>query len=235
MSTDLARHDTDYSVIEHEPPEVLARNLRTGSHLWSSATIFFFVGFLFAFFYLKVLDNAGLWRAKGVDPPIGLGTAVLVTFLLSAGIAWLALRERRAAGTEASLDQARLRGWRLRGLVALLLGLAAVVLQIVAYATLDFGPSSGGYASVYVGWTGMFAVFVLGGLYWLETIVATSYRYRKTAHVEAGDAAGDPYRTGHDIADPLALILPGLQAFVFFWLMLALIQVVTYVLLYLVR
>ena len=235
MSTNLAQHETEYGVVEHEPPDLLARNLRTGSHLWSSATIFFFVGFLFAFFYLRVLNNAGLWRPKGVTPPLGLGTAVLVTVLLSAGVSWLALRERRAAGTEPPLDQERLRAWRLRGLVALLLGLAAFVLQIVAWATLGFGPSSGGYASVYVGWTGMFAVFLLGGLFWLETLLATSFRYRKSTGVEAGEGSGDPYRLGHDVANPLALVLPGLQAFVFFWLMLALIEVVTYVLLYGVR
>ena len=235
MSTNLAQHETEYGVVEHEPPDLLARNLRTGSHLWSSATIFFFVGFLFAFFYLRVLNNAGLWRPKGVTPPLGLGTAVLVTVLLSAGVSWLALRERRAAGTEPPLDQERLRAWRLRGLVALLLGLAAFVLQIVAWATLGFGPSSGGYASVYVGWTGMFAVFLLGGLFWLETLLATSFRYRKSTGVEAGEGSGDPYRLGHDVANPLALVLPGLQAFVFFWFMLALIEVVTYVLLYGVR
>jgi heme/copper-type cytochrome/quinol oxidase subunit 3 len=235
VSTNLAQHETEYGVVEHEPPDLLARNLRTGSHLWSSATIFFFVGFLFAFFYLRVLNNAGLWRPKGVTPPLGLGTAVLVTVLLSAGVSWLALRERRAAGTEAPLDQERLSAWRLRGLLALILGLSAFVLQIVAWATLGFGPSSGGYASVYVGWTGMFAVFLLGGLFWLETLLATSIRYRKSTGVEAGEGSGDPYRLGHDVANPLALVLPGLQAFVFFWLMLALIEVVTYVLLYGVR
>lgn len=235
MSTHLAQHQTDYAVVEQEPPELLARNLRTGSHLWSSATIFFFVGFLFAFFYLRVLNNDGLWRPKGVSPPIGLGTAVLVTMLLSVAVAWYALRERRAAGSSAPLDQARLRSWRRLGLGALLLGLAAFVLQIVAWATLGFGPSSGGYASVYVGWTGMFAVFVLGGLFWLETLLATSFRFRKSATVAEGHASGDAYRSAHDVADPLTLVLPGLQAFVFFWMILGLIQVVTFVLLYAVR
>ena len=42
---------------EPEPPEVLARNLRIAAHLWSSATAFFFVAFLFAYFYLRALDQ----------------------------------------------------------------------------------------------------------------------------------------------------------------------------------
>jgi heme/copper-type cytochrome/quinol oxidase subunit 3 len=235
MSTHLVQEHTDYAVVEQEPPELLARNLRTGSHLWSSATVFFFVGFLFAFFYLKILNNAGLWRPKGVTPPLGLGTAAIVLILLSVGTAWLALRERRAAGSAASLDEARLSAWRVRGLVTLGLGLAAVVLQCVAYARLGFGPSSGGYASVYVGWTGLYAVFVLGGMFWLETLLATSFRYGTRTDVEAGEATGDAYRLGQDVSDPLALVLPGLEAFFFFWVTLAIIGVVTYILLYAVR
>ena len=184
MSTHLVQEGTDHAVIEPEPPELQARNLRTGSHLWSSATVFFFVGFLFAFFYLRILNNAHLWRPKGVTPPLGL---------------------------------------------------VALALQCVEYATLDFGPSSGGYASVFVGWTGLYALFVLGGLFWLETLLATSFRYRGRSGIAPGEGAGDSYRRTDDIEDPLALVLPGLEAFFFFWVMLAIIGVVTYILLYAVR
>ncbi|HSB37596.1 MAG TPA: hypothetical protein VLD13_00805 [Gaiellaceae bacterium] len=235
MSTPLVHDRTDYTVVEQEPPELLARNLRTGSHLWSTATVFFFVGFLFAFFYLRILNNAGLWRPKDVTPPLGLGTAIVVAILLSVATGWLAVRERRAAGLAAPLDQARLKAWRLRGLLTFALGAAALVLQCVEYATLGFGPSSGGYASVFVGWTGLYAVFLLGGLFWLETLLATSFRFRKRTAVEAGEAAGDSYRLGQDVSDPLALVLPGLEAFFFFWVTLAVIGVVTYILLYAVR
>jgi heme/copper-type cytochrome/quinol oxidase subunit 3 len=235
MSTHLASETTDYAVVEREPPELLARNLRTGSHLWSSATVFFFVGFLFAFFYLRILNNAHLWRPKDVKPPLGLGTGILVAIVLSVGVSWLALRERRAAGLALPLDQARLKAWRLRGVLALTLGLIAVVLQGVEYTSLGFGPSSGGYASVFVGWTGLYALFVLGAMFWLETLVATSFRYRKRSGVDPGEGAGDSYRSGHDVEDPLALVLPGLEAFFFFWVVLAFIGVVTYILLYAVR
>ena len=54
------------------------------------------------------------------------------------------------------------------------------MLQIAEWATEGFGPTDGGYASVYVGWTGLYAVFVLAVVFWLETLLATAIRYRKT-------------------------------------------------------
>ena len=66
--SELADHATEYSVVEREPPEVMARNLRVAAHLWSSATAFFFAAFLFAYFYLRALDSSAVWRPKHVDP-----------------------------------------------------------------------------------------------------------------------------------------------------------------------
>ena len=81
----------------------------------------------------------------------------------------------------------------------------------------------------------MYLVFVLLGLFWLETLLATSFRYRKSAGIEPAEGAGDTYRTSPDVANPLALVLPGLRAFVFFWIVLGIIGVVAYILLYAVR
>ena len=52
------------------------------------------------------------------------------------------------------------------------------MLQIIAWASIGFGPTDGGYASVYLGWTGLYTIFVFGTLYWLETCLALSFRYR---------------------------------------------------------
>ena len=68
--TELAHHETDYSVLEREPPEVMARALRVGAHLWSSATAFFFLAFLFAYFYLRSLNNHGQWHPHHVKAPV---------------------------------------------------------------------------------------------------------------------------------------------------------------------
>ena len=237
--TELVQESTSYAVVEQEPPEVLGRNLRAAGHLWASATVFFFVDFVFAFFYLRSLDNAGLWHPKGVTPPLGLGTAIIVCLLISVGLVWLGLRERRAAVIgdvwAGSLDDRRLWAWRWRGLAALAFGVAVVVLQCVEYATMGFGPTEGGYASVFVGWTGMLVVFVLSAMFWLETLLATSFRFRRREGVALGEAAGDRYRGGQDIANPLVLTLPSLEAFFFLWVVLAIVGVATYVLLYIVK
>lgn len=237
--TELAHETTSYAVVEQEPPELLGSNLRTAGHLWAATTVFFFVDFVFAFFYLRSLNNAGLWHPKGITPSLGLGTAIVVCVLVSVALTWLGLRERRAASTggpySPNLDDARLWAWRRYGLAALVFGVAAVVLQCVEYATLGFGPTQGGYASVFVGWTGMFVLFVLGAMFWLETLLATSLRYRHRQGIDAGEGSRDPYRTASDVANPLVLTLPSLEALTFFWTVLGIVGLLSYILLYAVK
>jgi len=224
----LASHATDYSVVEQEPPEILARNLRVGSHIWSSATGFFFIAFLFAYFYLRSLNQHGEWKPKGVDAPVAWGTAVMLCVVGAAVLVWWGATDQRA-------DRRPM--WRAKGTVALALGLLAVILQIVSWTQIDFGPTNGAFASVYLGWTGFFALFVLGTMFWLETILAVSYRYRGfpkgQAQVEPGHASGDADRTGHDIANPVALNTASLAALTSSFAVLAGIGVVTWIVLYL--
>jgi heme/copper-type cytochrome/quinol oxidase subunit 3 len=223
--SELASHSTDYSVIESEPPEVMGRNLRVGAHLWSSATAFFFVAFLFTYFYLRSLNNHGLWRPKGVKPPVTLGTLIAIAVAVSA-IASLAAARRLRAGDRGA--------FRSLGLVALALGIAAIVLQIVVFSTVGFGPTDGAYASVFLAWSGFYMVFVAGTMYWLEVLLATSFRYRSQVASEPGEASGDPDRMGDDIARPLSLQSPGADAFAFTWGVLAGIGVLTWIILYLI-
>ena len=53
------------------------------------------------------------------------------------------------------------RGWLPAAGTALALGLAGCVVQVFEYANLHFSPTDGGYASVFIGWTILFVVFVL--------------------------------------------------------------------------
>lgn len=218
---------TDYAVVEQEPPELLGRNLASAGHLLASATAFFFLAFLFAYLYLRSLNNAGLWHPKHVDASIGYGTAIMVLTVASAVAVRLGVSDQR---------RARRAEWRLKGLVGLVLGLAAVVVQIVEWVTADFGPQSGGYASVFYGWTAFNVLFVVATLFWLETILATAFRYRGApigGRPDPGEASGDPYRPGSDIADPLSLVRPGLEAMSFYWAFLAGLGVLIWVVLYL--
>ncbi|MHB8470648.1 MAG: hypothetical protein ACYDCH_12985, partial [Gaiellaceae bacterium] len=194
---ELAHEATDYSVVEGEPPEVLARNLVSAGQLLASATAFFFLAFFFAYFYLRTQNNAGMWRPKHVDPSTAWGAVTVACIAASAVLVLLGRRDQRAGALSA---------WRRKGAAALALGLASLVLQVFAWTHAGFGPYSGGYASVYFGWTAFLFLFVLGTMFWLETVLATSIRYRGEARVTAGEASGDPGRPGHDIRDPVSLV-----------------------------
>ena len=223
--SDLARPDTPYSILERESPEILGANLRVGAHLLASATAFFFVPFLFAYFYLRSLDSHSAFRPKHVAPSTTLGTLATAAIIAAAALVWLALADHRADRRPA---------WRRKGAVALLLLAASVALQIAEWATQGFGPTDGPYASVYVGWTGMLSLFVLALAFWLETTLAISIRFRNTpmGTTSPAGASGDRDRTAPDIHDPLSLVRPELEALSFFAVAIGTVALVTWFILY---
>jgi heme/copper-type cytochrome/quinol oxidase subunit 3 len=225
--SDLAQPAPGYEIVEGEPPELMGRNLNAAAHLFASATAFFFLAFIFAYFYLRSLNNAHLWRPKHVDPSVTLGTLVMALTVASALLVRLGLLDHRAG---------RRPQWRLKGVAALAVGVIAVVLQFVEWTSANFGPADGGYASVYIGWTAFNVLFVLGTLLWLENLLATAYRYRKipSGAPAPGEASGDPGRPGHDIADPLSLVRAGLESLSYYWGFLAGMGVLAWIILYLV-
>jgi len=159
-----------HGVIEIEPeaPEIQDRNLWAGSRLLVSATVFFFLPFVFAYIYLAALNTSGMWRPPHVRAPVGWGIAIFAAVLVSAAlVAWA--RSELAGG--------KLGAARGLALLALVAGIAGVVLQAIEYTQLGFGPQDGGFASVFVGWTGLFAVVLLVTMVWLEIVVATAYRH----------------------------------------------------------
>jgi heme/copper-type cytochrome/quinol oxidase subunit 3 len=227
MADQLAYDGTGYEVVEQEPPELLGRNLVSASYLMAGATAFFFIAFVFAYFYLRSVNNGDMWKPSGVDASVAWGTVVVACYVASALIVRLGVNDHRA------LRRAQ---WRLKGVVALLVGVAGLVLQVIAWTHEGFGPADGGFASVYFGWTAFLFLFVLGTLLWLEMTVATSLRYRKieTGAPPPGHASGDPHRTAHDIREPLSLVRAELVGLSFFWTFLAAIAVVSWIILYLI-
>jgi heme/copper-type cytochrome/quinol oxidase subunit 3 len=197
--------------IELEPPEWQPRAIWVGARQLCGAASFFFLAFLFAYFYLRSLDLSKDWKiGHNINPSLGLGVAIVVALLLSAALL-------RAASVRPELTVRA-------GVGALVLLLAAVVLQVVTWTTLGFGPASGGYASVYVGWTIFYAVFALMSAYWIETQVATAWRRRRH---------GVP-PTPADVLSDETLTRANLDACSFFWTYYVGIGVVTFVILYLV-
>jgi len=185
-----------------ETPELHERIDRVGFRLIASATIMFFLGFVFAYFYLRSLNNSDLWRPHGTDPPQSYGIFIVVTLVLSA--ASFAYADRAA--------KAR-RPWVAAAGIAVVLGLAACVAQAFEYAHIPFGPQSGGYASVFIGWTVLYTVVVLLSLYQVEAIFAVGVRHRRDSDPQMPTGFG-----------PAA----------FYWSLLVGLGVFAYVILYLV-
>jgi heme/copper-type cytochrome/quinol oxidase subunit 3 len=140
-------------------PELLPRNLRVGSRIWAAGLGFFFISFLFAFFYLRALDSNGVWRGwpgHKPEPSLAFGVVILICVVASAAISVAASRFAPQIVPLAMPASA-------------VLLLAAIALQAAQFSSLGFGPTDGGYASVFVGWTGLLALVLLGMVYWLAT------------------------------------------------------------------
>jgi heme/copper-type cytochrome/quinol oxidase subunit 3 len=183
-----------------EPPELYERNLWVGARLLAGATILFFISFVFAYFYLRSFNNNDNWRPAGIDPPGGYGAAIVILFVLSA-----------ASFNYAARAAQQKRPWIVPAGLSLGLGLAGVAIQALEYANLGFGPVDGGYASVFMGWTILFAVFVLPAMYWVETMLATGLRRRRASGAYAP---------------------AGMDAAAFYWSLLAALGVVAWFILY---
>jgi heme/copper-type cytochrome/quinol oxidase subunit 3 len=199
---------------ELEPPEILAHNLQVGSRLAAAAQAFSLLAFVFAYLYLRTLNSNGDWRPKHVHPSAGLGVAIAACVVGCALAYWFAL-QRLGDGTE--------QGWRTGAIVALVLGLAVFGLVITQFAAMRFGPTSGGYASVFIGWLAFYALNLLLVLYWLETLVAQSlHAHTQVVAPETGEVAA-PFELMRPAGDALAIVIYvmaafGLLAWILLWL-----------------
>lgn len=200
----MEAHRQTEPYLEPEPVTWQPRNLWTAARMLAGSATFFFISFVFAYFYLRSLDMNKDWHIGHVSPPMGLGVAIIVVLVVSAVALWVAARRPLNSLPLAAL--------------ALVLALIAVGLQAYEWTTLGFGPSSGGYASVFVGWTITFNVFALGCVYWIETQVATIWRARREGWGTLGATVGEA----------------GLEACSFFWAYYVFFGFAAFVILYLV-
>ncbi|HET9719512.1 MAG TPA: hypothetical protein VFP55_05505 [Solirubrobacteraceae bacterium] len=198
--------------IEAEPPEWQPRAIWVTGRLLCGSVSFFFASFLFAFFYLKALDLNHGWKIGHITPDGGIGVGIATLFVVSAVVYRLTAR-RESSDAMAG------------GLIAVALGLAAVILQFVEYIVLDFGATQGGYAAVFFGWTATYAIVAVAGLYWIQIQVATLIRVRRNGQMRETDVP----------TSETALLLAGIESSSFYWAYFVGIGVLAYILLYLVR
>jgi heme/copper-type cytochrome/quinol oxidase subunit 3 len=138
----------------------------TGSRLAIGGLAFLFGSFAFAYFYLRSLNSEGRWANTAYHAPsMLLGTIIMLAVLTSAGVHYFGLQRIKAG---------RKNVWQVCGLTALILGLGAVVTQIVELIYLPFPPGSSGFASVFTGFYPVLTVVLLSGLLWLEILLARS-------------------------------------------------------------
>jgi heme/copper-type cytochrome/quinol oxidase subunit 3 len=135
----------------------------TGSRFAVGGLAFLYGCFAFAYFYLRSVNSSGRWKGSGFHAPqIGYGVTILVLVLLSAVVQYVGLQRIKAGSKSA---------WQAAAFVALLLGVAAVVVQILQLLSLPFQPGSSGFSSVFTDTYPVLLVSWLGAMLWLEMLV----------------------------------------------------------------
>jgi heme/copper-type cytochrome/quinol oxidase subunit 3 len=188
----------------------------TGSRLAIGGLSFLFGAFVFAYFYLRSLNSGGRWMGSAWRQPSTIeGTVIMLLILLSAGVHYMALQQ---------IKSGRKSVWQIGGVIALLLGVAAVVMQILQLLFLNFWPGSSGYASVFVGFCPVFLVIVLCAMFWLETLLMRSRHIPAISFVEQPPTYTEAFAVQRFQAN--------LSAFSLIWNYLALIAILFWVLFY---
>lgn len=191
----------------------------TGTRLALGALCFLFGSFVFAFFYLKSLNSHNLWYPAGFPgPKMWLGVLILALILVSAGLQTLVL-QRIKAGHKGI--------WMQGATVALMLGLAAVAVQIYQLISLSFWPGSSGFASVFVGFYPVFLTIVFCVMVWLEMLLMRARNIPEIAFVEQPPTYAEAFAVQRFQAS--------LSAFTVTWNFLATVALIAWVLFYLVH
>ncbi len=190
-----------------ETPEEIAYELRAsegaiwiGSRLLLGILAFAFASLGFAYFYLRSMNNANLWRPHGVTASVSFGVAILVISLVASGLSVYGSWRRR---TGRVLDST-VAGW-----MTLAAGGLAAGVQMWELFELRFYPGSSGYASCFIGWAVLNIALLLSGAYWSESMLVRSLRIRRASRTEglpvsesvAAEAEAAAYPLSDRVAD----------------------------------
>ena len=189
----------------------------TASRLAIGGLCFLFGSFMFAYFYLRSVNSSGRWMGSGYHAPsMVYGTVIMLAVLVSAAIHYAALQQIKAGDK---------RLWQIGALIALLLGVAAIVLQILELLFLPFWPGSSGFSSVFSGFYPVFVVVLLSAMIWLETLLARARFIPAISFVEQPPTFKEAFAVQRFQAN--------LSAFTAVWNYMAVVGIVFWVLFYL--
>ncbi len=189
----------------------------TGVRLAVGSLSFAFGCFVFAYFYLRSLNSHGMWHPAGFKgPQPWAGAVIMALVVVSAVVQHVGLTRIKAANKSA---------WQVSAVVALVLGLAAIGLQVWQLLNLPFQPGRAGFASVFTGATPVFIIVALGALIWLETLIMRARVIPQISFVEQPPTYAEAFAVQR--------FQSGLSAFTVLWNYLAVIAIVFWVLFYL--
>jgi heme/copper-type cytochrome/quinol oxidase subunit 3 len=190
----------------------------TGVRLALGAMTFLFGAFIFAFFYLRSLNSHHLWYTATTHPSQPVGVTIMILIVLSAAVQTIAL-QRIKAGHKGV--------WLAGATLALLLGLAAIGVQIWQLLNLGFWPGSSGFASVFVGYNPIYLTVAFCAMVWLETLIMKCRAIPEISFVEQPPTYAEAFAVQRFQA--------ALSAFTVAWNYLAAVALVAWILFYLVH
>jgi heme/copper-type cytochrome/quinol oxidase subunit 3 len=188
----------------------------TGSRLAIGGLSFLFGAFVFAYFYLQSSNGHAKWFPAGTPGPhMWFGATIMALVVASALIQTFGLQQIKAG---------RKQPWVSAALVALLLGLAAIAMQIVELLSLPFQPAASGFASVFVGTYPVALVVWLSAMIWLEILFMRARSIPAIHFVEQPPTYSEAFSVQRFQAS--------LSSFTVFWNYLAVVTFIFWVLFY---
>ncbi len=176
--TDVAQPDIKpFDDAEYEE-QCHISSLWSGSRLVVLGSVFLYGTFIFAYFYLRALNNHGLWRDGNQHPSAILGTIVALCIVGSGLVHYVGARRLQIG---ARID------WQVSAVISLFLIAIACGLQIWDMTRLPFQPASSAYAGVFIAWMPVYIFYMLGQFYWLETLVAQAIRRPRSVLAETSE------------------------------------------------
>ena len=191
----------------------------TGSRLAIGALTFLYGAFVFAFFYLRSLNSHGLWYPAGFTGPRTWSGTLVMALILASALVQVIVVQRLKAGHRTA--------WIAGAVLALLLGLGATGVQLWQLMGEPFFPGSAGFASVFTGTTPVLVVSFFCMMVWLEMLVVAAAKIPAISFVEQPP--------GYVEAFAVQRFQARVSAFTLIWNFVAVVELIFWILFYLVH